>query len=127
VFGPLKAAYRDQIERLKKGYVGTIDKKHFAYLYGPARDQAFTSRNIRAGWTKAGLFPFNPNKVLYNIPKPFITLTIPATNEMNTGSCIQDQVPQTPVTPKSAEAVASLYNLIQQNTTMLDGINKQRL
>jgi hypothetical protein len=127
VFGPLKAAYRNQIERLKRGYIGTIDKKHFAYLYDPARNQAFMSRNIRAEWTKAGLFPFNPNKVLHNISKPFITLTIPATDEINTGSYIQDQVPQTPVTPKSAKAVASLHNLIQQNTTMLDGINKQRL
>jgi hypothetical protein len=46
---------------------------------------------------------------------------------MKTGSCIQDQIPQTPVTPKSAEAVASLHNLIQQDTMMLDGMNKQRL
>jgi hypothetical protein len=88
VFGLLKAAYRDQVERLERGYVGTIGKEHFTYLYGPARDQALTSRNIRAGWTKAGLFPFNPDKVFCDIPSLLITLTIPATNEMNTGSCI---------------------------------------
>jgi hypothetical protein len=49
VFGPLKTAYRDQVERLERGCVGTIGKEHFTYLYSPARDQAFTSRNIRAG------------------------------------------------------------------------------
>ncbi|TKA24784.1 hypothetical protein B0A54_17548 [Friedmanniomyces endolithicus] len=37
VFGPLKAAYRDQVERLERGGVGTIGKEHFIYLYNPAR------------------------------------------------------------------------------------------
>ena len=111
VFGPLKTAYRDQVERLERGSVGTIGKEHFTYLYSPARTQALTSRNIRAGWAKAGLFPFNPDKVLNDIPKPPADLIAPRTNEV--GSQTQTQVPQTPVTPASAEAVTSLYNLIK--------------
>ena len=111
VFGPLKAAYRDQVERLERGCVGTIGKEHFTYLYSPARTQALTSRNIRAGWAKAGIFPLNPDKVPSDIPKPPAELTAPKTNEV--GSHTQDQVPQTPVTPVSAEAVASLHNLIK--------------
>jgi len=86
VFGPLKTAYRDQLERLERGYIGTIGKEHFTYLYSPARNQALTSRNIRAGWAKAGLFPFNPDKVLSNIPKPPAELTAPKTNEVKVGS-----------------------------------------
>jgi hypothetical protein len=39
VFSPLKTAYRDQVERLERGCVGTIGKEHFVYLYSPARDQ----------------------------------------------------------------------------------------
>src|SRR5439155_22874582 len=72
VFGPLKAAYRDQVERLERGCVGTIGKEHFTYLYSPARNQALTSRNIRAGWAKAGLFPFNQIRysVTYRSPSP---------------------------------------------------------
>ena len=89
VFGPLKAAYRDQVERLERGCVGTIGKEHFTYLYSPARTQALTSRNIRAGWAKAGLFPFNPDKVLSNVPKPPAELTAPKTNEV--GSYTQTQ------------------------------------
>lgn len=46
VFGPLKVAYRDQVERLERGGVGTIGKEHFTYLYCPAREVAFTPRNI---------------------------------------------------------------------------------
>jgi hypothetical protein len=32
VFSPLKTAYRDQVDRLERGGVGTIGKQHFAYL-----------------------------------------------------------------------------------------------
>jgi hypothetical protein len=125
VFGPLKAAYRDQVERLEREYIKTIGKEHFTYLYNPARTQALTSRNIRAGWAKAGLFFFIPDKILSDMPKPPIELTAPNTNEV--GSYTQDQVPQTPVTPVSAEAVASLHNLIKKNANMLDKTSKQRI
>ncbi|KAF2786345.1 hypothetical protein K505DRAFT_412019 [Melanomma pulvis-pyrius CBS 109.77] len=47
-FGPLKAAYRDQVERMERGRVGTIGKQHFTYLYSPARERALTKRNILA-------------------------------------------------------------------------------
>lgn len=57
VFSPLKATYRDQVERVKCGCVGTIGKEHFTHLNSAARELALTSRNIRAGWAKAGLFP----------------------------------------------------------------------
>lgn len=125
VFRPLKAAYRDQVERLERGCVGTIGKEHFTYLYSPARTQALTSRNIRAGRAKAGLFPFNPDKVLSDIPNPPAELTAPKTNEVV--SHTQNQLPQTPVTPVSAEAVASLHNLIKQDANVLDEASKQRL
>ena len=69
VFGPLKAAYRDQVERLERGGVGTVGKEHFTYLYQPARDMALTSRNRRSGWAKAGLFPFSPARVLRDLPE----------------------------------------------------------
>jgi hypothetical protein len=132
VFGPLKAAYRDQVEKLEQGCMGTIGKEHFTYSYSLARKAAFTSRNIRAGWAKAGLFPLNPEKVLLDIPKPPAELTAPTTNGVRIGCCTQDQVtlpqaPVTPVTPISAEAVASLHSLIKQDAYMLDETSKQRL
>jgi hypothetical protein len=127
VFAPLKEAYRDEVERLERGGIGTIGKEHFTYLYTPARERALTSRNIRAEWAKAGLFPFNPDKVLSDIPKPHAKLTGSKNNEVRVDFCTQDQVPQTPVTPVSAEAVASLHNLIKQDAIMLDETSKQRL
>lgn len=70
IFGPLKTAYRDQVERLLRGGANNIGKKHFTLLYSKARQAAFTSRNIRASWAKAGLFPFNPERVLRDMQKP---------------------------------------------------------
>lgn len=70
VFGPLKSAYREQVERLFRGGAGTIGKQHFTLLYSRARDIAMTTRNIRSGWAKAGLFPLNPDRVLRSLEKP---------------------------------------------------------
>ena len=114
VFSSLKAAYREQVERLERGCVGTIGKEHFTYLYSPARTKAFTPRNIRAGWSKAGLYPFNPKKVLNEIPKPLDQLTAPEFNVTEVGSCTHDEVPQTPATPVSAEALTRIWTAISQ-------------
>jgi hypothetical protein len=114
VFSSLKAAYREQVERLERGCVGTIGKEHFTYLYSPARTKAFTPRNIRAGWSKAGLYPFNPEKVLDEIPKPLDQLTAPELNVTEVGSCTHEEVPQTPATPVSAEALTRIWTAIGQ-------------
>lgn len=49
IFGPLKAAYRDQVDKLERGGVGTVGKEHFTMLYSRARTSALTDRNIRGG------------------------------------------------------------------------------
>jgi hypothetical protein len=66
----LEDTHRDQVKRLSRGGVNTIGKEHFTYLYKPAGDRAINARNIRAGWAAAGLFLFNPDKVLREMPKP---------------------------------------------------------
>ena len=46
VFGPLKIAYREEVERLYRGGSNMIRKQHFTLLYDRARRKAMTSRNI---------------------------------------------------------------------------------
>jgi hypothetical protein len=70
VFGPLKTAYRQQVEQLYRGGANTIGKQHFTLLYGRARNVAFTQRYIHSAWSKAGLFPFYPERFLGGIAKP---------------------------------------------------------
>src|ERR1700710_2948410 len=55
VFASLKAAYRDEIDRLERGGVNTIGKQHFTSLFSPARKIAFTAQNGKAGFAEGGL------------------------------------------------------------------------
>jgi len=120
----LKAEYRDQVERLYRGGANTVGKKHFTSLYSPARDKALTPPNIKAGWIKAGLFPFNPDSVLRDIQKLPAKLTVPKADKVKIESCPQDEVLQTPVT---AKALTLLHSLIEQDTHALDETSKQHL
>jgi len=109
-FGPLKAAYREQVERMDRRGVGTISKQHFTYLYKPAREAALTKRNILSAWRGSGLFPFNPERVLTDTPKPPAKLTIPRAESVESQ---QYESMPTPATPVSAESLASLLNMIK--------------
>jgi hypothetical protein len=127
IFAPLKTAYRDEVERLYRGGLDTVGKEYFTSLYEPARKKALTKRNITVRWTTSGLFPFNPERVLRDTPKPLPKLTI--LNKMM-GSYPQDEVlqtPVTPVTPVTAEALTSLHNLIKQEACAFNRPNRQRI
>lgn len=124
VFGPLKAAYREQVERLYRGGANTVGKQHFTSLYSRAREQALTLRNIKSGWAKAGLYPFSPDKVLGGIQKPLAELRIPQKGEVNAGSCPRGDELQTPVT---SEALTLLHDQIEKDAYTLDGSSRQRL
>jgi hypothetical protein len=120
-FAPLKTAYRDQVERLNRGGIDIVGKEHFTYLYSPARDGALTKRNIRAGWSATGLYPFNPDRVLKDVPKPPAEVVIPGTAVTSTSTPdVMLQTPITPVTPVTAEALTSLHNMIKQDTNVPD-------
>ena len=128
VFAPLKSAYRERVERLERGGVNTIGKEHFTSLHSPARETAFTYKNIKAGFAACELVPFNPDRVLKGVPKPPPEPTILKANEVDVGPCLQNEILRTPVTPMSAEALVSLQNLIiKQDAYALDEPSKQNL
>jgi hypothetical protein len=96
----------------------------------PARDRAITARNIRAGWAAAGLFPFNPDRVLRDMPKPPAEHTSSGADIAATSS--RNEVPPTPVTPVTpvtVEALTSLHDLIKQDACAAasDDATRQRL
>ena len=49
-------------------------------------------KNILAGWAKCGLEPFNPDRVLKDIPKPPAELMIPKADEVKARSYLQDDI-----------------------------------
>jgi hypothetical protein len=124
VFGPLKTAYREQVEQLYRGGANVVGKQHFTSLYSRARSVAFTPRNIRSGWSKTGLYPFNPDRVLKDIQKPPVDDHLPRTNRTTPGFSQQGDVLQTPVT---SESLASLRNQVEQEHRGLDGRGRIRL
>lgn len=73
------------------------------------------------------MFPFNPDKVLRATPKPPAQSIVLGVDEIKVGSCQQDEVPKTPVTPVSAETLTSLHNLIKQDAHTLNETSIQRL
>jgi hypothetical protein len=128
VFAPLKVAYREQVERLERGGVNTIGKEHFTSLFSPARVKAFTAKNIKAGFSASGLFPFNPDRVLKSVPKPVVDSTTSVADRATIAPSLQEGAPQTPVTPVSTEDLMSLQNLIvKQDAHALDEKSKQSL
>jgi hypothetical protein len=127
VFAPLKAKYRERAERLWQAGTNKVGLEHFTSLYNPARQNAFTKRNITATWAAYGLFPFNPKRVLRHTPKPLAQPTLPNGNIQGGPGPQDDEVLRTPVTPVSAEALSSLHNLIKRDTQKLDETGVQRL
>ena len=111
-FGPLKAAYREQAERLFRGGSNMIGKQHLTLLYDRARTVAFTPRNIKSGWSKTGLFPFNPDRVLNEIPKPQVEEIVQHTANMPID--LPNDVLRTPVT---WESLTCLRTKIEQGSS----------
>jgi hypothetical protein len=60
------------------------------------------------------LFPFNPDRVLADTPKPPTKFTIPKADKVREVSCSQYEALPIPMTPMSAEALTSLLNMIKQ-------------
>jgi hypothetical protein len=62
---------------------------------------AFTSRNIKSGWSKTGLDPFNPDRVLKEIQRPQVNENVPQTANPTTDLHPQDDLLPTPTTWES--------------------------
>jgi hypothetical protein len=131
VFGPLKAAYHDQVEVLYRSGVDTVRKEHFTSLCSPARKRALTPKNIKAAWAASGLFPFNPDRVLRKTLKPISVSTREAC-QTELLPCLGEEVPQapmlvapiTPVTPVTTDALTTLHASIVDYTRAPDRTTK---
>jgi hypothetical protein len=121
VFGPLKAAYREEVEKLYRGGSDTIGKQHFTLLYDRARQKAFSQRNILAGWSKAGLRPFNPQRVLSEVQKPIVNSvsTVLTINNPNHDMTL----PELPNTPVTADALSTLRKTIDNTVSNIDALD----
>ena len=125
VFGPLKTAYREQVERLFRGGANTIGKQHFTLLYSRAREAALNARNVRSGWSKAGLYPFHPGKVLDGMSRP-AAVRKASPNEATSGSglCLAGHQLCTPTTSVSFNVLRSQ---VEKDLSGLDDETRLRI
>ncbi|KAJ5471897.1 hypothetical protein N7539_008466 [Penicillium diatomitis] len=121
VFGPLKTAYRTQVEQACRAGLGTIGKPHFTYLYDRARKEALTPRNIRSAWSKSGLFPFEPSRVLreFQASQPEKQIVVPV-DYATVSSDLR-------CTPNTSDHFSLLRSEVERDTQDLDNVCKQRL
>lgn len=123
VFGPLKTAYHEQVERLFRGGAGTIGKQHFTLLYSRARITAMTVRNMRAAWSQADLVPLNPHRVLESLkapPPPQLEPPFCPRASVVPGSVRMHGSLLTPRTPTSASGLERMREALND---ILNGLN----
>ena len=68
VFSPLKHYFRRAVEKQLRIGVQRFPKAEFLETYSKIRPQALTQKNIKSGFRKAGLVPFDPKKALERLP-----------------------------------------------------------
>ena len=71
VFKSLKDTFAKSVRALsftKKNFV--VTKREFAHVVKHPLDQAFSIANVKAGFRKCGIYPFNPNAIPKNKMNP---------------------------------------------------------
>jgi hypothetical protein len=78
---------------------------------------ALTARNIRSGWSKAGLFPFNPSRLLEGMSAP---IEGPAAQPppLRAPQMQEPSSSQTLTTPTTTEGVHNLYRIIEEKSVV---------
>jgi hypothetical protein len=97
-FSPLKQAYGQQIEEMMRAQITHISKDDFFPAFHAAFNIAMTESNIQGGFRGAGLFPFDPERVISTLDLKLKTPTPPNSRP----STAQPWVSQTPNNPTEA-------------------------
>lgn len=96
----------------------------FDEIQGVAGLDSGTSCNIQSGWSKTGLYPFNPERVLKDIQKPAVELYLAQNVDTEVEQPLLSATLQTPGT---SNALTLLWSRIEHDIHMLDGQGKRRL
>jgi hypothetical protein len=103
-FGPLKQAYGRQVEDLMRAHINHISKLEFLCAFREAFFASMTEKNIRGGFTGAGLVPYDPERVLSKLD---VRLRTPTPLNSRAGTP-QPWVFQTPHNPQEANCQSTL-------------------
>ena len=102
LFGPLQHYYGLEVDDACRGGVTGIGKNRFIEMYERARTTAFTRENVLSAWAAAGLYPYDPERVIAKIRNP-------STNN--------SERPQTPTDQPITAELDNLDHLVQNLRT----------
>lgn len=133
LFAPLARFYTNNLNSLMANSLGmtSLSKRSFWGVFWPAWQQAFVPMNITSGFTKTGIWPFNPALVLSKIiqppsqeaPLPYQGLRTPMTS--HAARRIQQQYRKAPSSPLIAKVFRANERLVSQHSIdqhMLKGL-----
>jgi DDE superfamily endonuclease/Tc5 transposase-like DNA-binding protein len=106
-FAPLKKYYGQGVLNIIRTGINHIDKDDFLSIYQVARAQTFTVKNIKSAFTAAGIFPFDPQRVLDQLHVELRPITPPQ---------IQPELAWTSETPRN---IVQLYSQIELVDTLI--------
>ena len=112
LFAPLARYYTNQLNNNLLNSLGTttMSKRAFWSAFWPAWQQAFTEKNIRSGFKRTGIFPYDPDTILAQITKP------PPEEIVEVS-----QAPKTPMTGRAVRRIQKAYEK-QPNKLLLSKI-----
>ena len=63
-FSQLKRHYARRLKDFTPQGSATINQAQFNLLYQEARSQSFTKQYYQAGWSRTGIYPWNPSRII---------------------------------------------------------------
>lgn len=130
VFGPLKKEMANQLDRIFRTGISTLQKVEWFEAFIPARAKAVNLRNIRGGWRGAGIYPMNPARVLDKLIQLQPELIEPslqseATSQNNTVSFDNTLATDTPIDATGLHSANTALNgLLQANQPLHTPVRK---
>src|SRR5690606_15907560 len=112
LFAPLQKFYGIAVDKvIRRGDIA-LHKGNFLPLYLEVREKAYTTPNIKASWETAGIWPFNPRKVLNRLPEYGYVEQTP-----NTAQCYEKNViieQSSNLLPQTPKSTSSMLRMVRQ-------------
>jgi DDE superfamily endonuclease len=109
VFFPLKQATGCSLKRYYQTGIARLQNAEWFVCFIKARDKALTTKNIKAGWRGAGIYPMDPSKVLQKLPQ-----VTPESTRPSTPTNAAATIPAQPITAED------LFNVLPDGHSSID-------
>lgn len=121
-FPKLKTRYKVFIDEKIDRSVSSLDKFELLGAYSKQRKTIFTTKMIESSFRKAGLFPFDPDHTISQLPRR----VTPSTPKRNSSPFQDSSTPNTFLTPSKCSQVNELQKAFLELLPSVDIPNRMR-